>query len=299
MMEYKLTDRFKNAENYISRLQNIICKSLEEADGKFFSSDKWERKEGGGGITRIIQNGKLFEKGAVNISSVYGLLPEEAAAPLKVKPQNFAACGLSLIIHPYSPEIPTVHMNIRYIELSEGRSWFGGGTDLTPYFPNTEDFKYFHNVLKEACNSVIPGSYKDFKRQCDEYFTLKHRNEMRGIGGVFFDYLNGEDEKNLSLIKSLGDSFLKSYLPVVEKRRNKQFTEDDKKFQLVRRGRYVEFNLLYDRGTLFGLRTGGRIESILASLPPEVNFIYNFKPQPGSPHEEMTGYYQPKEWADI
>lgn len=298
MMEYKVTERYKIIENYITVLQADICKGLEEIDGNAFPADKWERKEGGGGTTRVIESGKVFEKGAVNISSVFGMLPEEAALSLKIKPQNFAACGLSLIIHPHSPRIPTVHMNIRYFELSEGKSWFGGGTDLTPYYPYPEDFRHFHNVLKNCCNSVIPGSYSIFKKQCDEYFTIKHRNEMRGIGGIFFDYLNGEDENYLKLIKSLGDSFLKSYIPIVQNRFGEKFSEDDKKFQLIRRGRYVEFNLLYDRGTLFGLKTGGRIESILASLPPSVNFIYNYKPQPGSAYEQMLDYYQPRDWAD-
>jgi coproporphyrinogen III oxidase len=299
MTRYKASDKYIVVEKYITSLQRIICIALEKMDGNSFLEDNWGREEGGGGITKVIENGKIFEKGAANISGVFGMLPEEAALLLNIKPQDFAACGLSLILHPYSPIIPTVHMNIRYFELAEGKSWFGGGADLTPYYPYTEDFRYFHNILRESCNSVIPGSYSIYKKQCDEYFTIKHRKEMRGIGGIFFDYLNGTDEINFKLIKSVGDSFLKSYVPIVERRMNEKFSDDDKFFQLIRRGRYIEFNLIYDRGTLFGLKTGGRIESVLASLPPEAKYIYNYKPQRGSVQEEMLHYYQPESWADV
>ncbi len=299
MTRYNVSDRYILVEEYITSLQMLICTALEKTDGTSFSEDNWEREEGGGGKTKIIENGKIFEKGAVNISGVFGILPEEAALSLNIKSQDFAACGLSLILHPYSPKIPTIHLNIRYFELADGKSWFGGGTDLTPYYPYTEDFRHFHKILKESCNSVIPGLYSIYKKQCDEYFTIKHRKEMRGIGGIFFDYLNGDDENNLKLIKSVGDSFLKSYIPIVEKRMNEKFSDDDKFFQLIRRGRYVEFNLIYDRGTLFGLKTGGRIESVLSSLPPEAKYIYNYKPQRGSVQEEMLHYYQPKSWADV
>ncbi|HVO75085.1 MAG TPA: oxygen-dependent coproporphyrinogen oxidase [Ignavibacteriaceae bacterium] len=296
MMEYKPSNRYKHVENYTAGLQKVICTALEKLDANSFSDDQWIREQGGGGITKVIENGRIFEKGAVNISGVFGILPAEAAVSLKIKPQEFAASGLSLILHPYSPKIPTVHMNIRYFEIAGGKSWFGGGTDLTPYYPYPEDFRHFHNTLKEACDSVAPGLYPMYKKNCDEYFTIKHRNEMRGIGGIFFDYLNGNDESNLRLIKSLGDSFLESYIPIVKKRESEKYTDDDKIFQLIRRGRYVEFNLLYDKGTLFGLKTGGRIESVLASLPPEAKYIYNYKARPGSVQEEMLSYYQPRNW---
>lgn len=291
----KFTSRFEEMENYIIQLQEVICTEIEYRDEKRFKEDNWERHEGGGGKTKIIE-GKTFEKGGVNISKIFGKLPEQIAQQFKIEPQEFAACGLSLVLHPYSPKIPTTHMNIRYFETESGKSWFGGGIDLTPYFPHTEDFIFFHKSLKTAVNSIHPEFYGMFKPECDDYFTIKHRNEMRGIGGIFFDYLPGEDARHLELIKAAGDAFLPSYLPIVEKRKDEAFTEDDKEFQLIRRGRYVEFNLIYDRGTTFGLKTGGRIESILMSLPPEVKFKYSWNPAPGTPHFEMQNYYQPAKW---
>ena len=282
-------------ENFILGLQNKICKEIEKIDSKKFIEDKWTRDEGGGGITKVISNGNIFEKGGINFSSVYGILPESIARQVKTEEGEFAVCGLSIIIHPYSPKIPTIHMNIRYFEMENGKSWFGGGIDLTPYYPFEDDFKYFHSIMKNACDSVIENSYLEFKKYCDEYFTVKHRHEMRGIGGIFFDYLPG-NEKHLELAKSVGDSFLEAYLPIVEKRMNVKFTSPEKEFQLIRRGRYVEFNLIYDRGTLFGLKTKGRIESILISMPPEVKFIYNYNPPKNSPQERMMKYYQPLEW---
>lgn len=287
--------QFKLMENFILQLQDKICSELEKSDGKKFIEDKWKIKEGGGGVTRVIAGGNVFEKGGVNFSSVFGKMDKSLAVQMKTKVQNFSACGLSIILHPYSPKIPTIHMNIRYFEMENGKSWFGGGIDLTPYFPFIDDFKYFHKILREACDSVIPNSYIKFKKDCDDYFTIKHRNEMRGIGGVFFDYLKG-NEIHFELVKSIGNNFLRSYLPIFERRKNLSFTKKDKKFQLVRRGRYVEFNLIYDRGTLFGLKTGGRIESILISLPSEVNFIYNFTPPKNSKYSEMIKYYQPFNW---
>ncbi len=292
----KFSNQFKLMEDYISKLQNEICFEIENQDEVKFSEDIWIRKEGGGGKTKIIQNGKVFEKGGVNISSVYGELPEILANQFIVEKSNFAASGISVVIHPYSPKLPTIHMNVRYFETENGKSWFGGGIDLTPYYPYPEDFSYFHGILKEACESVIPNSYKEFKKECDEYFTIKHRNEMRGIGGIFFDYKDGTNKIYFELVQSIGNSFLKSYLPIIEKRKNETYSGDDKQFQLFRRGRYVEFNLVYDRGTLFGLKSDGRIESILMSLPPEVKFLYNFQPKHGTPQEEMTKLYQPNDW---
>ncbi len=293
-LEY--SKRFKYMENFILELQNTICRELEKIDSKNFIEDKWIRDEGGGGITKVISNGNIFERGGINFSSVYGILPDSIARQVKKEEGEFAVCGLSIIIHPYSPKIPTIHMNIRYFEMANGKSWFGGGIDLTPYYPIEDDFKYFHEIMKKACNSVEDNSYSEFKKYCDEYFTVKHRNEMRGIGGIFFDYLPG-NEKHFDLVKSVGNSFLEAYLPIVEKRMNEKFTHQDKEFQLIRRGRYVEFNLIYDRGTLFGLKTKGRIESILISMPPEVKFIYNYNPPENSSQEKMMKYYQPLDWV--
>ncbi len=290
------TNQFYEMEKYIAGLQDIICSNLESLDKIKFVEDNWTHKEGGGGITRIIQNGKVFEKGGVNISSVSGLLQEEIAAKLKVQKMNFGACGISVVIHPFSPKIPTIHMNVRYFEMENGKSWFGGGIDLTPYYPYPDDFRFFHSVMKDACDKIFPGYYKEFKKECDEYFTIKHRNEMRGIGGIFFDYKDGSETKYFSLVKSIGNSFLQAYLPLIKRRKSEKFTEEDKLFQLIRRGRYAEFNLIYDRGTLFGLKTGGRIESILMSLPPKVKFIYNYIASPGTPQSEMMKLYQPQNW---
>lgn len=292
----KFSNQFKLMEEFISNLQKEICSALELQDVVKFSEDIWKRNEGGGGKTKVIQNGKIFEKGGVNISSVYGELPEILTKQFSVEKSNFAACGISLVIHPFTPKIPTIHMNVRYFEMENGKSWFGGGIDLTPYYPYPEDFVYFHKVMREACESVMPNSYSEFKKECDEYFTIKHRNEMRGIGGIFFDYKDGTNKVYFDLVQSTGNAFLKCYLPIIEKRKNEIYSEEDKMFQSFRRGRYVEFNLIYDRGTLFGLKTGGRTESILMSLPPEVKFPYNYQPKQGSPQEEMVKFYQPQNW---
>ncbi len=294
-----VSDQYKVMENFIEKLQDEICSALENQDSEKFIEDIWEREEGGGGRSRIIENGSIFEKAGVNISSVSGEMPEAAAVHLNIEKTEFSACGLSIVIHPYSPMIPTVHMNIRYFETKIGRSWFGGGIDLSPYYPYPEDFKYFHSVLQGACEKIIPGSYIKFKKLCDEYFTIKHRHEMRGIGGVFFDYLKGKEIRNYMFTKSVGHAFLDSYIPIIEKRKNEKFSKEDKFFQLIRRGRYVEFNLVYDRGTIFGLKTNGRTESILMSLPPEVKFIYNYFPEDGTPQHEMMKYYQPFNWLKI
>lgn len=290
------SSRFKDMEEYIFALQATICSVLEVYDNAKFSEEKWDHKEGGGGITRII-NGGIFEKGGVNTSSISGLLPDVIASKIKTDKSGFRACGISIVIHPYSPKIPTIHMNVRYFETENGRCWFGGGIDLTPYYPYPEDFTFFHKVLKNACETVKQGTYAEYKKECDEYFTIKHRNEMRGIGGIFFDYIDGKNSTNFKLVKSVGDSFLDIYLPLIKKRKDEKFTAEDKKFQLIRRGRYVEFNLIYDRGTLFGLKTGGRIESILMSLPPSVSFLYDWRPVRGTPQFEMIKYYRPVKWA--
>jgi coproporphyrinogen III oxidase len=269
---------------------------METRDSVGFVEDTWERPGGGGGRTRVIQDGTFVEKGGVNISSVYGELSEGAAADLGVRPGEFGACGISIVIHPRSPRVPSIHMNVRYFELDDEDAWYGGGIDLTPYYPHTEDFTAFHRVLRDACERADPGSYERYKKRCDEYFTVTHRGEMRGIGGVFFDYLREDLEQGARVVREVGDAFLPSFLPIADHRADEEYTGEDRTFQLVRRGRYVEFNLVYDRGTLFGLKTGGRIESILMSLPPDVAFPYNFQPRAGSPHEEMLSYYQPHNW---
>jgi coproporphyrinogen III oxidase len=292
-----MSEFFNKVEKYVSELQLKICNAIEKLDGKKFRSDKWNMQSEGGGVTKVLSDGNVFEKGGVNFSSIKGKMNDETAHQLNVESQNFNVCGISLILHPFSPKIPTIHMNIRFFELEKGKMWFGGGTDLTPYYPYEKDFRHFHKTLKDACNLAVKNSYDIYKKNCDEYFFIKHRNEMRGIGGVFFDYIDG-NEKNFDLVKSLGDSFLDSYLPIVKKRKNEKFSEEDKQFQLIRRGRYVEFNLIYDRGTLFGLKSGGRVESILVSLPAEVNFIYNYTPKVDSPHSKMQKYYQPKNWVE-
>jgi coproporphyrinogen III oxidase len=295
----ELSTTFVNMEAFIKGLQNKICEGLEIFEPvERFQQDVWQREQGGGGWTRILSRGKTFAKAGVNISSIHGEMTNELARHLCVEQGFFGACGLSLVIHPNSPRVPTVHMNVRYFETDQGRSWFGGGTDLTPYYPYPKDFKEFHLSLQDACDSVILGSYQQFKETCDQYFKIRHRSEMRGIGGVFFDYLDGREPTHAELVRSIGEAFLRAYSPIVERRKNESFEDSDVIFQKVRRGRYVEFNLIYDRGTLFGLRSGGRIESIFMSLPPEVEFHYNWQPEPGSPQEEMLSYFQPYDWIN-
>lgn len=270
----------------LREIQNHICTRLEICDGKAkFLHDKWERTDltgvpGGGGETRVISDGAVFEKGGVNFSEVAGHLPETLATKLGLKGENipFFATGVSLVIHPNSPLAPTTHANWRYIEAGD-KAWFGGGSDLTPYFLYKEDATLFHDVLKKVCDRHNPDYYPRFKKWCDEYFYLPHRKETRGIGGLFFDYIGKDDGADLeaafSFVKDLGFAFTEQYVPIVDRRKAAPYSEAERKFQLQRRGRYVEFNLIYDRGTHFGLQTGGRIESILMSLPPEVRWDYN------------------------
>ncbi len=317
----KKSTYIKRMNEYCTSLQKTICDKLEKIEKNNIScmshqplphakntrinytkmkQDKWKRPGGGGGVTRVLSDGTVFEKVGVNVSFVHGVLPTKIAENLNHKVNdNFSACGLSIIIHPCSPRIPTVHLNIRYIETGGGRSWFGGGIDLTPYYPHEEDFSHFHNTLFKAVEAIQPNHYNIYKEQCDQYFHIKHRNEMRGIGGIFFDYLEDNHKVSFSLIQSIGDHFLRAYEPIVLRRVHEIYTEQDKKFQLIRRGRYIEFNLVYDRGTLFGLETNGRIESILVSLPPQASHLYNFKPSYWSPHKKMLKYYQPKKWTSF
>jgi len=293
---------------YIRKLQNTITSKLEECDGKAtFREDKWVRPEGGGGRTRVIEDGDVFEKGGVNISEVHGELPESMQKYFGVKNANFFACGLSLVLHPKNPFVPTVHANWRYFELYNDtgdivNSWFGGGQDLTPYYLFDEDAKHFHSVCKRACDSHNPDFYPKFKQQCDEYFYNTHRNEGRGIGGLFFDRLAASETMEMqdwfNFVTEVGNSFLEAYVPIVEKRKDNPFSKANRNWQEIRRGRYVEFNLVHDKGTLFGLKTNGRIESILMSLPPHVQWVYDHHPEAGSEEEKLINVLQnPKNWV--
>jgi coproporphyrinogen III oxidase len=299
-------DRFVE---YIHKLQNDICSALESVDGRaVFEEDKWTRSEGGGGITRVIADGDVFEKGGVNTSVVFGKLPPAMRENFNVPESNFFACGLSLVIHPFNPYVPTVHANWRYFELYDKEhnkidSWFGGGSDLTPYYVFKEDGKHFHSTLKSAIDPFGEEQYALYKKQCDEYFINKHRNnEARGIGGVFYDYLKPKDEADQERLfqfqQANGNSFVNAYLPIVEKRRRTPYGSPQKEWQEIRRGRYVEFNLIHDRGTLFGLKTNGRTESILMSLPPRARWYYDHQPEAGSPEAELLEYLKPRDWVN-
>lgn len=295
-------------EAHIFDLQDRICVALEKSDGMGrFEEDKWERPGGGGGRTRILNKGNIVEKGGVNVSVVHGELPTIFKEKFNVKEATFYACGLSLVIHPYSPKIPTVHANWRYFEMYDGKgeiqtSWFGGGSDLTPYYLDEEDAEHFHSVNKTVCDKYNPEYYPTFKKECDEYFYNSHRGEGRGIGGIFYDYLKAEDginmEDRLAFSIASGNAFTKAYLPIVEKHKNEAFTQEEKEWQEIRRGRYVEFNLLHDRGTHFGIKTKGRTESILMSLPATVRWEYNHQAVKGSAEERLIEVLKnPREWA--
>lgn len=293
---------------HIRSLQNEICQALEAVDGKArFVADVWERPGGGGGETRVINDGNVFEKGGVNISVVHGKLPALAALQLKVQGDSFFACGLSLVIHPVNPFVPTVHANWRYFEVYDEQgvvmdAWFGGGTDLTPYYLFEEDVIHFHSIQKKCCDEFDTTLYPQFKEQCDNYFNNHHRGgERRGIGGIFFDHCKGTPERSLEFWKAFaernGQEFINAYIPIVNKRKAMKFTNENKFWQEIRRGRYVEFNLLHDRGTLFGIKTNGRTESILMSLPPTVRFEYNYQPLPGSEEAKLVEVLlHPKDW---
>jgi coproporphyrinogen III oxidase len=266
-------------------------------DGTAFREDLWSREGGGGGRTRVLEGGALFEKAGVNFSEVAGNLPEEFAAKIpRGTGTAFFATGVSLVLHPENPMAPTVHANFRYLEKGDA-AWFGGGMDLTPYYPRLEDAQHFHRTIKAACDRHDETLYPRFKKWCDEYFFLKHRGETRGVGGIFFDYLDVNRERDFAFVRSVGDAFLDAYTPIAERRRHEPFTERQRQFQLYRRGRYVEFNLLYDRGTIFGLETRGRTESILMSLPPVARWVYDYKPEPGSPEERNMEFFKPRDWV--
>lgn len=282
-------------KDYFLTLQDQICQQIEEHDGQqSFQQDNWQREAGGGGRTRVLTGGPVVEQGGVNFSQVHGnkLPPSATLQRPELTDREFQALGISLVIHPRNPYAPTVHANLRYFHAEMENAapvwWFGGGFDLTPYYGFEEDCRHWHANAKQACEPFGEEIYPHYKKWCDEYFYLKHRNEPRGIGGLFFDDLNeGGFEKSFSFVQSVGDHFLTGYLPILNKRKDHPYGEREKDFQLYRRGRYVEFNLLYDRGTLFGLQSGGRTESILMSLPPEVKWRYDWHPEPGSDEEKL------------
>jgi len=291
--------------HYLQSLQSNLCESLSSIDTKQqFDSDPWTREEGGGGITRTLANGAVFEKAGVGFSEVSGtqLPPSASAQRPELSGRSWHAMGVSLVMHPLNPHVPTTHANVRFFRADKpGENsvwWFGGGIDLTPYYGYVEDCQHWHQVAADACAPFGDTLHEEFKAWCDRYFYIKHRNETRGIGGLFFDDFQGNGfDHAFGLMQSVGNSFLPAYLPIVEKRKNAPFTEEQKQFQLYRRGRYVEFNLVYDRGTLFGLQSGGRTESILMSMPPQANWIYNFQAKPGSPEANLQEQFlTPRDW---
>jgi coproporphyrinogen III oxidase len=289
---------------YLLQLQESICAVLEAVDDKPFIEDTWVREEGGGGRSRVLVDGHVIEKGGVNFSHVFGsAMPASATAHRpELAGRSFEAMGVSLVIHPRNPYAPTSHMNVRFfIAEKDGEDpvwWFGGGYDLTPYYGNKADCVHWHQIAKNACASFGDDYYPRFKQWCDEYFYLKHRDEPRGVGGLFFDDFNAFGfEKSFAFMQSVGNSYVDAYVPILERQKDVPFTEKERDFQLYRRGRYVEFNLVFDRGTLFGLQTGGRTESILMSLPPLVRWEYNYQPKAGSAEAELTDVYlKPQNW---
>jgi coproporphyrinogen III oxidase len=297
--------------SFILDLQNDICHAMEDADGSArFATDEWKREEGGGGKTKVISNGNVFEKGGVNTSVVYGKVTDIMRKQLKLDGDTWFACGLSLVIHPRNPYVPTVHANWRYFELYDETGnvadrWFGGGTDLTPYYLFEEDATHFHQTIKDAMDPFGNDLYPQYKKWCDEYFTNTHRNnEMRGIGGVFYDHLKPTGDAHAAELVRFqhanGNAFLPAYLPIVNKRKNLPFGEREIDWQEIRRGRYVEFNLIHDRGTIFGLKTNGRTESILMSLPPRAKWEYNYQPEKGSEEEKLLlACLHPRDWLAV
>ena len=291
-------------KEYLLSLQDRICAELVALDGKAFFEETWDREAGGGGRTRVLENGNVIEKGGVNFSHVYGdkLPPSATAARPELAGRSFQAMGVSLVIHPENPYAPTSHANVRlFVAEKEGSEpvwWFGGGYDLTPYYGFEEDVVHWHQTAKNACQPFGEDIYPRFKKWCDEYFYLKHRDEARGVGGLFFDdFSEGGFENAFSFMQAVGDSYIDAYLPILKKRQDMAYGERERDFQLYRRGRYVEFNLVFDRGTLFGLQSGGRTESILMSLPPEVRWRYNWHPEPGTPEAKLyTDFLPHREW---
>jgi coproporphyrinogen III oxidase len=304
-MKRELLTREKISDAF-AQLQEDICSSLEAADGKGkFIFDRWERPGGGGGVSRVITGGNVIEKGGVNFSAVWGKTPEAVLQTMQlgtIDPPDFFATGVSIVLHPLNPMVPIIHMNVRYFEMSNGRWWFGGGIDLTPHYVFQDDAKYFHQQLKNVCDAHHPSYYDTFKKWADDYFFIKHRNETRGIGGIFFDHLDDRDdftkESRFTFVMDTGRAFAPVYIQLMNKNRDKTFGEAEKNWQYLRRGRYVEFNLVWDRGTKFGLDTDGRTESILMSLPPQATWEYNHRPEDGSKEAETLKFLRKGvDWA--
>jgi coproporphyrinogen III oxidase len=292
-------------EAFMRQFQLDLVRDLETCDGgASFQKDEWQHAEGGGGISRIIENGNVLEKGGVNFSAVQGQLSPQFLKMLEMPDPNFFATGVSVVMHPHSPMVPITHMNVRYFEAGNGKAWFGGGIDLTPIYLDKKQAQDFHKAMKAVCDKHHPSYYVEFKKWADDYFFNKHRNETRGVGGIFFDRLMANDEFTLQqrfdFVKDVAYAFAPFYTSIINQNRDLLYTEEQKQWQLIRRGRYVEFNLVYDRGTKFGLMTGGRIESILMSLPQYASWVYNHKPEPGSPEEEMLNYLKKDiDWINI
>jgi coproporphyrinogen III oxidase len=290
------SEHASRAGEFFHTLQARLCEELSALDGgAAFDHDVWERPGGGGGDTATIANGDLFEKGGVNWSAVWGEFDDEALRRLGGSVRDFYATGTSIVLHPRNPHVPAVHANFRYLERGKD-AWFGGGSDLTPFYPVLEDAISFHQAWKAVCDLHDPEYYPRFKRWCDEYFYLPHRGETRGIGGVFFDELRGDFDTLFGFVRGCADAFVNAYAPIVARRRNEPYGDTERHFQQLRRGRYVEFNLVYDRGTAFGLATSGRTESILMSLPPIARWEYEWHPAPGSREEKAYAFFQPRDW---
>jgi coproporphyrinogen III oxidase len=299
-----MTD-FDRVRDYLTGLQDRVCTALERVDGDArFVEDPWVRPEGGGGRTRILRDGGVFEQAGVGFSDVSGtsLPPSASAARPELAGASWRAVGVSLVVHPRNPYVPTTHANVRHFRaMRDGETvawWFGGGFDLTPFYPFDEDVRHWHRVARDACAPFGDQRYAAHKRWCDEYFFLRHRNETRGVGGLFFDDLHTGFESDFAYLRAVGDGFLDAYLPIVERRKAIAWGDRERQFQLYRRGRYVEFNLVHDRGTLFGLQSGGRTESILMSLPPLVRWEYGYQPNPGSDEARLAEYLVPRDWLD-
>jgi len=299
------SEQLQQVQKFLIALQDTLCSELEKADGKAtFVEDAWQRPEGGGGRSRVMSNGNVFEQAGVNYSHVFGAqMPASATAHRpELAGRSFHACGVSLVLHPHNPHLPTTHANVRFfIAEKEGEApvwWFGGGFDLTPYYPYEEDVVHWHQTARAAVQPFGPDYYPRYKKWCDDYFYLKHRGETRGVGGLFFDDLNARGfAESFGLMSAVGEAFLPAYLPLVERRKDTPYGEHERQFQLYRRGRYVEFNLVYDRGTLFGLQSGGRTESILMSMPPLVRWQYGYQPEPGSAEALLySRYLKPQDW---
>ena len=296
-------NEFDRVRDYLTGLQDRICQAIEAADGQArFREDRWQRAEGGGGRTRVMHDGAVFEQAGIGFSDVCGtrLPPSASAHRPELAGATWRATGVSLVFHPHNPFLPTTHANVRYFRAErDGQAvaaWFGGGFDLTPFYPFDEDVLHWHQTARQLCAPFGEDRYAAHKRWCDEYFFLRHRNETRGVGGLFFDDLHGDFDTDFAYLRAVGDGFLDAYLPIVERRKATPYGEREREFLQYRRGRYVEFNLVYDRGTLFGLQSGGRAESILMSLPPRVRWEYGYEPAPGSPEARLADYLVPRDW---